>query len=92
MGCGLGWFRSEPGGVVDITVRLRGSQYAGNYLLAGKIVIIFSSDSSGLIELRKHTGPPVNKTQCTEKNCEISVQKKCGNLEVCCLESATVRR
>jgi hypothetical protein len=76
VGCGLGWFRSEPGGVVDITVRLRGSQNTGNYLLAGKILIIFSSDSSGLIELRKHTGPPVNKTQCTEKKLRNISTKK----------------
>jgi hypothetical protein len=76
VGCGLGLFRSELGCVVDITVRLRGSQNAGNYLLVGQILIIFSSDFSGLIELCKHSGPPSNKTQCTEKYCGISVQKK----------------
>jgi hypothetical protein len=51
--CGRGLFRSELGGVVDMAVQLCGSQNAGNYLLAGQILVIFSSDSSGLIELCK---------------------------------------
>jgi hypothetical protein len=43
MGCGRGLFHSELGGIVDMAVRLRGSQNAGNYLLAGQILVIFLS-------------------------------------------------
>jgi hypothetical protein len=63
---------------VDVTVQLRASQNADNYLLAGKILAFFSSDSSGLIELCKHTGPPDNKKQCSEKTAEYQCKKSVG--------------
>lgn len=78
MGCGLGSFRSELGGVVCMAVRLRGSQNAENNLLAGQILVIFSSDSSGLVSLCKQTGPKVIRHNAVKKTAEYQCKKSVG--------------